>query len=213
MRVSIFADRVDAGRQLAAALETVSDPRAIVFGIPRGGVVVAAEVARARGLPLAAAVVRKLGAPAHEEYAMGAIAEGVKIVNTDAVRQGGVTPEQLATVEESERVELDRRTRLFAASTPSVSGRTAIVVDDGVATGATAMAACTALRAHGAARIVLAVPVAPAKWLPDADVVDDFICLRRVRDFWAVGQFYADFTQTSDGEVARLLSRDLPVGE
>ncbi|MCR2809923.1 MULTISPECIES: phosphoribosyltransferase family protein [unclassified Microbacterium] len=208
-----FHDRADAGRQLAAALESVADPRAIVFGIPRGGVVVAAEVARVCGLPLAAAVVRKLGAPHQEEYAVGAIADGVRILNPDAVRHGGVTPEQLASVEKSERVELERRTGLFAASLPSVSGRTAIVVDDGIATGATAMAACTALRAHGPARIILAVPVAPARWLPDPDVVDDFICLHPVRDFWAVGQFYTDFTQTGDGEVARLLSRDLPAPE
>ena len=153
--------------------------------------------------------MRKLGAPSHEEYAVGAIAEGVKIVNPDAVRQGGVTAEQLAFVEDLERVELERRQRLFAASTPPIADRTAIVVDDGVATGATAMAACEALRAQGASRIILAVPVAPARWQPGPSV-DEYICPHRIEDFWAVGQFYTDFRQTTDGEVSRLLSRDLP---
>lgn len=205
MRVTIFADRADAGRQLAAVLDAERATDAVVFGIPRGGVVVAAEVARALALPLAAAVVRKLGAPSHEEYAVGAIAEGVRVMNPEVVRQGRITPAQLASVEELERIELARRLRLFAASVPSIVGRTAIVVDDGIATGATAMAACQALRAHGAARIVLAVPVAPAQWSPDPSVVDEYVCPHRVSDFWAVGQFYVDFTQTSDGEVSRLL--------
>lgn len=210
VRVTIFADRVQAGRELAGELQAERSEQAIVYGIPRGGVVVAAEVARALGLPLAVAVVRKLGAPAHEEYAVGAIADGVKIVHPDAVRRGGITPEQLASVEDAERAELERRKRLFAASAPSVTGRTALVVDDGVATGATAMAACQALRAQGAARIVLAVPVAPAEWKPDATAVDRYVCPHRMRDFWAVGQFYTDFSQTTDGEVSRLLSQDLP---
>jgi putative phosphoribosyl transferase len=213
VRVTIFADRVDAGRQLAAELEVHRGTDAVVFGIPRGGVVVAAEVARALALPLAAAVVRKLGTPAREEYAIGAIAEGVTVMNPDAVRHGEVTAEQLALVEDRERVELARRLRLFAAFPPSITGRTAIVVDDGVATGATAMAACRALRGQGAARIVLAAPVAPAAWTPDQAFVDEFVCPHPIKDFWAVGQFYADFSQTTDGEVTRLLSPDLPAQE
>jgi len=213
VRVTIFADRVQAGRELAAELEAERGEEAVVYGIPRGGVVVAAEVARALGLPLAVAVVRKLGAPAHEEYAVGAIADGVKIVHPDAVRRGGITPQQLASVEDVERAELERRKRLFAASAPPVAGRIALVVDDGVATGATAMAACQALHAQGAARIVLAVPVAPAEWKPDAATVDRYVCPHRMRDFWAVGQFYTDFTQTSDEEVSRLLSHNLPAEE
>ncbi|MET0830469.1 MAG: phosphoribosyltransferase family protein [Microbacterium sp.] len=211
--MTIFADRMDAGRQLAAVLESERLTDAVVFGIPRGGVVVAAEVARALDLPLAAAVVRKLGAPSHEEYAVGAIADGVKIVNEDAVREGGVTAEQLAFVEDHERVELERRMRLFAGATPVISRRTAIVVDDGVATGATAIAACRALRAQGASHIILAVPVAPAHWRPGSEVADEYICPHRIQDFWAVGQFYIDFRQTTDGEVSRLLSRDLPAEE
>jgi putative phosphoribosyl transferase len=210
VRVTIFSDRVDAGRRLAVTLEAERGTDALVLGIPRGGVVVAGEVARALDLPLAAVVVRKLGAPAHEEYAVGAIAEGVRVVDADAVRRGDVTPAQLDAVEDKERAELARRTRLFGRSAPSVAGRTVVVVDDGVATGATALAACRALRAQGATRIVLAVPVAPASWRPDAAVVDEFVCPHRVRGFWAVGQFYTDFTQTTDEEVTRLLSPDLP---
>lgn len=210
MRVTIFSDRADAGRRLAVTLEAERGTDVLVLGIPRGGVVVAAEVARVLDLPLAAVVVRKLGAPAHEEYAVGAIAEGVRVVDADAVRRGDVTLEQLDAVEDKERAELARRTRLFGGSAPSVAGRTVIVVDDGVATGATALAACRALRAQGASRIVLAVPVAPESWRPDASAVDEFVCPHRVRDFWAVGQFYRDFTQTTDEEVTRLLSPDLP---
>jgi len=204
--VAIFADRADAGRQLAAAMEEHRGADAVVLGIPRGGVVVAAEVARALALPLAATVVRKLGAPAHEEYAIGAIADGVEVVNEDAVRQGGLTPEALARVEDLERAELTRRTHLFADSPPPITGRTVIVVDDGIATGATATAACRSLKVHGAGRIVLAVPVAPAAWQPPPDAVDEYLCPHPIRDFWAVGQFYTDFTQTTDEEVMRLLS-------
>lgn len=199
-----FSDRVDAGRRLAAALDAWRESDAVVLGIPRGGVVVAAEVARALGLALGVAVVRKLGAPSREEYAVGAIAEGVRIVDPDAMRFSHVSARQLADVEERERAELLRREDLFAGSR-DVAGRTAIIVDDGVATGSTATAACRAVRAQGAARIVLATPVAPARWHPDASDVDEYVCLVSPRDFWAVGPFYDDFTQTSDREVVRLL--------
>ena len=207
MSVTLFADRRDAGRQLADALHEYRGTDAVVLGIPRGGIVVAAEVASALGLPLAAAVVRKLGAPTHEEYAVGAIAEGVRLVDADAVRRAQVSSDQLHSVEERERAELARRMRLFARTPISVAGRTAIVVDDGVATGATAIAACRAVRGQGAERIVLAVPVSPAEWRADPAAVDVFVCPHRVRDFWAVGQFYRDFTQTSDAEVVDLLAQ------
>jgi putative phosphoribosyl transferase len=196
VHVSIYADRADAGRRLAQALGSRalgSRSEAVVLGIARGGVVVAAEVARILDLPLDVAVVRKLGAPSHEEFAVGAIADGVRVVNPDALRAGYVTPEQLSFIEDLERVELDRRMRAFEAS----------VVD------ASATAACLALRAHGPSRIVLAVPVAPSDFRPDRAAIDEFVCPHRARDFGAVGQFYDDFTQTSDDEVTRLLSRGI----
>lgn len=207
--MAIFADRVDAGEQLAQHLENRRGTDAVVLGIPRGGVVVAAAVARTLGLPLDAAVVRKLGAPSNEEFAIGAIAEGVRVVNPDAVQWGGVSPEQLAFVEDLERVELHRRIRRFATTSVPLAGRTAIIVDDGIATGATMTAACLAARAKGAASVVAAVPVAPREWRPDASI-DEFVCPHREQGFWAVGPYYADFTQTTDEEVEGLLSPDLP---
>jgi putative phosphoribosyl transferase len=207
--VAIFADRVDAGEQLAAELEDWRGTDAVVLGIPRGGVVVAAAVSRMLALPLDVAVVRKLGAPSNEEFAVGAIAEGVRVINPDAVHWGGVTPEQLAFVEDLERVELHRRMRAFAAASVPLRGRPAIIVDDGVATGATMTAACRAAQAKGASPVIAAVPVAPADWRPDASI-DVVVCPHRETAFWAVGQYYDDFTQTEDGEVERLLSPDLP---
>jgi len=204
--MAMFTDRAAAGRELAAELARWKGTDAVVFGIPRGGVVVAAEIARALALPLDVAIVRKLGAPSRAEYAIGAIADGVRIVDDAAVRAQGVTAEQLASVEDLERTELARRVRAFPRTAGGIAGRTALVVDDGIATGATAAAACAALRAEGAQRVVLAVPVAPERWEPDPAVVDDYICPHRVRDFWAVGQFYDDFTQTPDEEVVRLLA-------
>lgn len=202
----LFADRAEAGNALVLALEPWRGTDAVVLGIPRGGIVVAATVAHTLRLPLRAAIVRKLGAPSREEFAVGAIADGVRVVDADAVRMTGVSRKQLARTEVRERAELERRARLFAASDPDVAGRTAIVVDDGVATGSTATAACRALRRRGPARIVLAVPVAPADWCPDVDAVDDYVCPHRMPDFWAVGRFYRDFTQTEDDEVVRLLA-------
>ncbi|MCR2827781.1 phosphoribosyltransferase family protein, partial [Microbacterium sp. zg.Y909] len=176
-----------------------------VVGIPRGGIVVAAAVARALGLPLTAVAVRKLGIPSQPEVAAGAIAADARVINPDAVRAGGVTPRQLADIERIETAELQRRTARYGADAAAVAGRTAIVVDDGVATGATALAACRALRARGAARIVLAAPVAPARWRPPADAADEWVCPFQPRDFWAVGAHYDDFAQTDDAEVVALL--------
>jgi len=203
--MTLYADRSDAGLALAADLEEWRGTDAVVLGIPRGGVVVAAAVATRLGLPLGVVITRKLGAPGQAEFAIGAIGDGVRVVNPDAIRLAEVTPEQLAFIEDVERVELTRRERRFAGSGPDLAGRAAIIVDDGVATGATAMAACHVARAHGAARIVLAVPVAPAGWRPDRRLVDEYVCASPEEEFWAVGQFYADFTQASDDDVARLL--------
>lgn len=205
-----FADRADAGRRLAEKLVHWRGIDVVVLGIPRGGVVVAGEVARALDAPLDVAVVRKLGAPSNQEFAVGAIADGVRVLSPGAVRTAGVTPEQLNFVEDMERVELRRRIRRFGEPRIEVDGRVAIVVDDGVATGATAIAACKAVQARGAVRVILATPVAPAGWRPGNDVCDEYVCLSAEADFWAVGQFYDDFTQTEDEEVERLLAPDLP---
>ena len=207
--MALFADRVAAGRELAQVVGAGRYTDAVVFGIPRGGVVVAAEVAHRLGAPLAAVVVRKLGAPSNMEFAIGAIASDVTVVNPDAVRHARVTAEQLAFIEDLERVELKRRVAVFAPARLDVTGQTAIVVDDGIATGATATAACQELKRRGAAKVVLAVPVAPAEWHPPHDSVDEYVCAHPQREFWAVGQFYTDFTQTTDAEVVELLSHDL----
>jgi len=203
--VAEYADRAAAGAALVPTLIAWRGSDAIVVGIPRGGVVVAAAVARGLALPLTAVTVRKLGIPSQPEVAAGAIAADARVINPDAVRVGGVTPGQLAEVERIEGAELQRRTARYGADAAAAAGRTAIVVDDGVATGATAVAACRALRARGAARIVLAVPVAPAHWRPPPDALDEWVCPLQPRDFWAVGQYYDDFRQTGDEEVVALL--------
>ncbi len=207
--MALFEGRRAAGRVLAAALEAWRGSPAVVVAIARGGVPVAAQVARGLRLPLSAIAVRKLGAPGHEEYALGAIADGVRVVDEAAMRRERVTVAELAEVEAREREVLGRRAALLAGGV-DVRGRPAIVVDDGIATGATAAAACRAVRALGATRIVLAVPVAPASWHPDPRVVDEWVCPHREREFWAVGRFYDDFRQTTDAEVVGLLAGDDP---
>ena len=206
-----FADRVDAGRRLAAALDhLVDDDDVVVLGLPRGGVPVAAEVARALDKPLDVIVVRKLGTPGHEELGMGAIGEGgVRVLNDDIVATVGASAEQVAAVEAAERAELERRASRFRGDRPrlDLSGKTAVVVDDGIATGSTAIAALQVARALGASRTVLATPVAPhgieRRVTPHAD---DFVALDTPRWFSAVGQFYDDFDQTTDAEVIRCLA-------
>lgn len=205
-----FRDRGDAGRQLAGELAGTVGSSAVVLGLPRGGVPVAAEVARALQLPLDIIVVRKLGVPSHPEYAMGAIGElGVRIIDGDVIRATGVTDEQLAGVDRRERVELERRARRYrgAGEPLPLVGRTAVIVDDGMATGSTAVAATQVARLLGASRVVLAVPVAA----PDAVAelrrhADDVVCVEVPEHFRAVGQFYDGFDQTTDDEVVALLS-------
>ncbi|WP_194395506.1 phosphoribosyltransferase [Microbacterium atlanticum] len=204
--MALFADRRAAGRELAGALARWRGSDAVVLGVARGGVVVAAVVAEELGLTLDAVVVRKLGAAGHEEFAVGAIAEGVRIVTPGAVRWAGMSEGDVERVEETEREELRRRTDAYGSHPADLARRTAIVVDDGVATGASAVAACQAVRARGAARVVLAVPVAPERWRAPAEAVDEFVCPRREADFWAVGQYYDDFGQTTDAEVIALLT-------
>lgn len=201
----LFDDRTAAGRALVPLLEPWRGSDAIVCAIPRGGVPVADVVARALELPLDVVVVRKLGSAANEEFAVGAIAEGARVIEDAALRYAGMDAAALAAVEERERAELLRRQSAFGVGSQDVAGRAVIVVDDGIATGSSAVAACRALRARGARHIVLAAPVAPERWSPPAGAVDDYVCAFPQREFWAVGQFYRDFTQTSDDEVIRLL--------
>lgn len=207
----LFVDRIDAGRRLAERLGHLRDADPVVLGLPRGGVPVAHQVAEALDAPLDVIVVRKLGVPFQPELGMGAIGEdGVRIVNPEVLRAARVTDDEIAAVERRERAELERRARRFRGDRPRVplEGRTAIVVDDGIATGSTARAACQVARAHGAARVVLAVPVAPPGWTDrlGADA-DELVCLETPEQFWAIGQWYGDFTQTSDGEVVDCLER------
>jgi len=205
----LFTDRTDAGQRLAEALRHLAGEKPVVLGLPRGGVPVAAAVATALGAPLDVIVVRKLGVPYHRELAFGAIGEGgVRVINDDVVRRGGLSPSDIATVERAEQTALVRQAEQFRDDRPrlALDGRTAIVIDDGVATGATASAACQVVRAQGAARVVLAVPVAPADtvaWLRTQ--VDEVVCLSTPVLFSAVGEWYRDFSQTSDEEVISLL--------
>jgi putative phosphoribosyl transferase len=214
-----FRDRHDAGRRLATAVEHLRAERPLVVGLPRGGVEVAYEVAAALDAPLDVVIVRKLGLPFQPEYAIGAVGEeGVVLANSEALELFGLRGDPLAAIVAREREELERRAaryRVGRAPLP-VAGRTVILVDDGVATGSTAQAAARVLRQRGAARIVLAVPVGP----PDvrarfADTVDDVVCLECPSDFFAVGQAFADFAQTSDEEVLELLrlARQREVGD
>lgn len=207
-----FRDRADAGRRLAAVLTAYAGADLVVLGLPRGGVPVAAEVAHALAAPLDVVVVRKLGVPRQPEYAMGAIGEGgVRVVDERVVRETGVSPEQLAEVEARERAEVERRAAGLRAGRPRIplAGRTAILVDDGVATGSTARAACAVARALGARRVVLATPVAPMRTVAALRAVaDDVVAVETPADFRAVGQFYADFGQTTDAEVVALLAPD-----
>ena len=204
-----FADRVDAGQRLAERLDRLRGEDVVVLGLPRGGVPVAAEVARALDAPLDVIVVRKLGVPFQPELAMGAVGEGgALVVNERVVRAAHVSEVEFAAVEGRAREEVQRRARRFRGDRPrlALEGRTALVVDDGIATGSTARAACHVARAQGAARVVLAVPVCPPETVRALRTeVDELVCLQAPASFSAVGQFYLDFRQTSDEEVARLL--------
>lgn len=204
----IFADRLDAGRQLATRLSGVRDGNVVVLGLPRGGVPVAAEVAAVLGAPLDVIVVRKLGVPFHPELAMGAIGEdGVKVLDHDLIERLGITPAQIEAVEQRERVALESRINGFrsGAGRRNLVGRTAIVVDDGIATGATASAACEVARGLGAARVIVAAPVGAPDSLRRVRGADEVICLLQPAGFRAVGEYYREFEQTTDAEVVELL--------
>ncbi|TXS04158.1 phosphoribosyltransferase [Streptomyces sp. col6] len=212
----LFADRADAGRRLAEALGPLAQSDPVVLGLPRGGVPVAFRVAQELGAPLDVIVVRKLGVPHHPELGFGAIGEGgVRVISEDLVRRAGVSESEVASVQQAEEVELARRARTFRGERPRIplEGRTVVLVDDGIATGATALAACAVARAQGAAHVVLAVPVAP----PSAaarlrEEADELVCLSAPSGFSAVGEWYRDFDQTPDEEVVALLTRARQAG-
>jgi putative phosphoribosyl transferase len=204
----LFKDRADAGRQLAGRLAFLRGQDVVVLGLPRGGVPVAFEVAEALRAPLDVLVVRKLGVPFQPELAFGAIGEGgVRVINESVVREADLSDEDMAAVEKQQRAELQRRSQRFRQGREQISlaGRVAVIVDDGIATGATAKAACQVARAHGASRVVLAVPIGAADTAEVlAPYADEVVCLHAPAFFYAVGQGYRNFTQTSDDEVVAL---------
>jgi len=208
----VFLDRADAGRQLAAALIAYKDQDVVVLALPRGGVPVAAEIASVLGAPLDVILVRKIGVPDQPELAMGAVVDGAEptvIRNEDIIRLAGVAESEFEAACARELVEIERRRQRFAAGkAPDVSGRVAIVVDDGAATGATARAALQAMRKRGAKTLVLAVPVAAPQVMKtlrrEADAV---VCLQTPANFDAVGAFYRDFRQLRDEDVVAILAR------
>ena len=207
-----FVDRADAGRQLAARLASLSNlADALVFGLPRGGVPVAYEVAVALQLPLEVLVVRKLGVPSQRELAMGAIGEdGVVVVEDDVVVALHVSPEEFANVEARERVELGRRIKKYRGvhSATSLIGRAVVIVDDGIATGATARAACRVARAREAARVILAAPMASKRTVNELRrEADEVVVLVTAEGSFSVGQWYQHFEETPDDVVIQCLSR------
>lgn len=208
---ALFADRIDAGRVLAQHLSEYRGSNTVVVGLPRGGVPVAAVVAKALGASLEICVVRKVGIPGREELAMGAVAEGgVLVIEPQIVQLARISDTDLQSVVAVKHAEVEERVHRFRGARPraDVHGKVVIVVDDGLATGSTARAALTSLRQQGAQRLVLAVPVASADSLQTLeDVADDVVCPHALTDFWAVGMWYDDFRQTSDQDVVDLLAR------
>jgi putative phosphoribosyl transferase len=207
-----FRDRTDAGRRLAGALSSYAGrPDLLVLALPRGGLPVGYEVARALHAPLDVILVRKLGVPGHEELAMGAIASGgVRIVSQDVVASLGIPERVIAAAAASEEHELARREQAYRHQLPSppIPGRTVLLVDDGLATGSTMRAAAAAVKSQGPERVVVAVPVAPAETCATLRAeVDEVVCLLSPSPFISVGTFYENFSQTSDDEVRALLER------
>jgi putative phosphoribosyl transferase len=212
MSPRVFRDRDEAGRLLAARLAGYADrPDVLVLALPRGGVPIGYEVARALHVPLDVFIVRKLGVPGHEEFAMGAVASGgVRVINDQVVKALRIPDYVIDAVAQWEQQEVERRERLYRGNRPppDVHGKTVILVDDGLATGSTMLAAVEALRRLGPARIIVAVPVAS----PDTcellkEKVDEVVCAVTPEPFYAVGLWYEDFSQVSDEEVRELLQQ------
>jgi putative phosphoribosyl transferase len=206
-----FSDRHEAGRRLAAALAGFARTDPLVLALPRGGVPVAYEIAKALGAEMDLLFVRKIGAPGHAELGLGAIVDGAEpqlVLNEDIVRQLAPTPDYIRAEMRRQLGEIERRRKVYMGDTPPVEigGRTVILVDDGIATGGTVKAALKGVRKNRPARLVLAVPVAPADSLAAlAGECDKIVCLLQPEPFYAVGAHYADFTQTSDEDVIRLV--------
>jgi predicted phosphoribosyltransferase len=208
-----FIDRMDAGRQLAKALARYKAQRPVVLALPRGGVPVAAEVATVLDAPLDLILVRKIGVPFQPELAMGAVVDGGKPVivrNEDVISLTGVSEREFNATCDQQIAEIERRRKLYLGNRPhpQIAGRTVIVVDDGIATGATTRAALQAIRMRKPSKLVLAVPVAPTESLKELrGEADEIICLEDYEDFGAIGLFYSDFRQVSDTEVIEILAR------
>ncbi len=204
----LFEDRFDAGLRLAEALAHLEGERVVVLGVPRGGVEVAAEVARVRGWPLDIVIPRKVGAPSNPELGLGAVAPGVRVLDERMLRTLNVSQEYLEREIAAQEEEIGRRTEAYRKGRPPVEvvGRVAVVVDDGVATGGTAVAAVRWAKAAGASRVILAIPVAPREAVARlSKEADEMVCLATPEPFFAVGQWYGRFPQTSDREVVELL--------
>lgn len=206
-----FKDRADAGRELAGRLSHLSDENTIVLALPRGGLPVAYEIAHAMHVPLDVLNVRKLGVPWHEELALGAVATGgVRVLNNEIVMIAGVTRQDIDDITRLQRLEIDRRERLYRGGRPApdLEGRTVILVDDGIATGATVRAAIAVVKSQAPARLVLATPVAQASVVAElAHEVDELVCLLTPADLYAIGLWYDSFPQLRDEDVQHILAQ------
>ena len=219
----LFSDRIEAGRRLAKALAVYKQQHPVLLALPRGGVPVAAEVATALDAPLDLVLVRKIGVPYQPELAMGAVVDGrepLVVRNENVIRLAEISEKDFAAVRDHELAEIERRRKLYLGDRPhpELQGHTVIIVDDGIATGATTRAALRAIRTRKPRKLVLAVPVAPTQSLAELrDEADDIVCLEDYDDFGAIGFYYADFQQVSDAEVIKLLAQhpvksDAPAG-
>lgn len=207
----LYKDRYDAGQQLAEKLKKYTDDKPIILALPRGGVILGYAVAKALKAPLDVIVPRKIGAPYHPEFGVGAIApNGVRIINSDTINLLKISDSEIEEITELETLEMNRRIKLYRKDLPplDVNGKTVIVVDDGIATGVSTRAAIMSIKKMSPQKIVLAVPVCPpettAKFQKE---VDEFICLNEFPDFFAVSAYYNNFEQTSDAEVINLLQK------